>query len=339
MIKYTTGNLFESNAEAFVNTVNCEGYMGKGIAYQFKLKYPENNKSYISACKTGALRIGTLHSFKEKDTTIINFPTKNKWRAKSKMSYIEVGLDELIKLINTQNIKSIALPPLGSGNGGLIWADVKNLISKKLSPLSNTVDIIVYEPSRNYSVNAAVEPKLHTSALVLMDLKAHLNKFGALRLQKAAYFTNLFLEEEYFKFDKYKFGPYANSIAIISKDIKEYQKYHNVHTNEAYEILLKKLVSKKINDTLNRIEPALIKATEFVNNLPDDHQLECVSTIAFIVDKNPMITSEEIILRFNKWSKAKSERFSDDEIRKSIDYLISVGILESTLAGIVLSAA
>lgn len=143
MIKYTTGNLLKSSAEALVNTVNCEGYMGKGIAYQFKLQFPENNKDYVKACKSGKLTVGKLHYFKENGKLIINFPTKNKWRANSKMEYIEAGLDELIKLINIKGIKSIAIPPLGSGNGGLIWAEVKLLIEKKLSIINEDVHIYI----------------------------------------------------------------------------------------------------------------------------------------------------------------------------------------------------
>lgn len=130
MLTYTTGDLLKSGAEALVNTVNCEGYMGKGIAYQFKLQFPKNNEDYVRACKSGALAIGKLHYYKEKDKTIINFPTKNRWREKSHMEYIGKGLDQLVVLIQNLDLSSIAIPPLGSGNGGLIWAEVKLLIEK-----------------------------------------------------------------------------------------------------------------------------------------------------------------------------------------------------------------
>ena len=131
-----TGDLLQSSAEALVNTVNCEGYMGKGIAYQFKLKFPQNNIDYIKACKKGTLKPGQLHYYCENGKIIINFPTKDKWRNKSKIKYIEDGLDALILLIENLNIKSIAIPPLGSGNGGLIWLDVKRIISEKLEGIS-----------------------------------------------------------------------------------------------------------------------------------------------------------------------------------------------------------
>ncbi|WP_199798965.1 macro domain-containing protein [Clostridium tetani] len=97
-----------------------KGDRQKSHNIKFKLQYPENNIDYVKACKSGSLTIGKLHYFKERGKIIINFPTKNKWRAKSKIEYVEKGLDGLIKLIYLLNIKSIAIPPLGSGNGGLI---------------------------------------------------------------------------------------------------------------------------------------------------------------------------------------------------------------------------
>lgn len=130
MITYTTGNIFDSRAECLVNTVNCEGYMGKGIAYQFKLRFPENNRDYVRACKNGELQIGTIHSFSEDGKEIVNFPTKDKWREKSQMRYVENGFDRLVDFIKENSITSIALPPLGCGNGGLIWGDVKQVVEK-----------------------------------------------------------------------------------------------------------------------------------------------------------------------------------------------------------------
>lgn len=140
MIKYVKGNLLESEAECLVNTVNCEGVMGKGIAYQFKLKFPENNRDYIKACKSGALVIGKLHYWKEDGKVIINFPTKDTWRKKSEIEFIEKGLNELVLLIPKLGIKSIAIPPLGCGNGGLQWGEVKKLILNKIEKYENDYD-------------------------------------------------------------------------------------------------------------------------------------------------------------------------------------------------------
>lgn len=148
-IVFTKGNLLKSETEAIVNPVNCEGYMGKGLAYQFKLNFPENNKDYISACKDGRLQIGKVHYFLENNKIIVNFPTKDKWRQNSRVDYIEKGLDSLIELIEKINITSISIPPLGCGLGGLIWCEVKELILNKLSKLDNKVQIVIYEPIDN----------------------------------------------------------------------------------------------------------------------------------------------------------------------------------------------
>lgn len=335
---YTTGDLLKSSAEALVNTVNCEGYMGKGIAYQFKMQYPENNKDYVRACKSGELTVGKLHYFKEKGKIIVNFPTKNKWRANSRIEYINDGLDELIKLISQLNIKSIAIPPLGSGNGGLIWSEVKEIIETKLSVIDKMVDIFIYEPSKNYVSLPTIEPKLSMSALVLMEMKKDLNKFDTLRLQKTGYFTNIFAKEPYFEFKKHKYGPYANSIAIISRSIREFQKYHNVkNTQEAYKILYNKIVSEKIENKMKTLTPSILKATQYVNSIETNHELECIATVAFIIEKQNGLSEKEILQYFKNCSVDKATRFSNDDILEGINKLYNDGIIEKNLTGYVLA--
>lgn len=334
MIVYTTGDLLKSTAEALVNTVNCEGYMGKGIAYQFKLQYPENNTDYVKACKSGSLTVGKLHYFKERGKIIINFPTKNKWRASSKMEYVDDGLTELVKLIHDLNIKSIAIPPLGSGNGGLIWSEVKALIEKKLAVVNNNVEIVVYEPSTNYVAQPTVEPKLSTSALVLMEIKNRLQKFDTLRLQKTAFFLNIFSNTGYFKFKKHKFGPYDNAIAIISKSIKEFQQYHNVkNTQEAYNILYNKLVSDNVDSKLKELIPYIKKAADYVNSIETNNELECLATVLFLISESKTLTEEEVVKYFKGWSEDKAARFSEYDILTGINKLYNSNIIEKTLTG------
>lgn len=149
MFKYVIGDILKSSSDCIVNTVNCEGYMGKGIAYQFKLKFPENNESYKNACRNKSLTIGKLHCYVENNKTIINFPTKDKWRQKSKYEYIEKGMVELVNLLPKLDIHSIAIPPLGCGNGGLLWENVKKIILDSLKPLANDYEFVLYEPSKN----------------------------------------------------------------------------------------------------------------------------------------------------------------------------------------------
>jgi O-acetyl-ADP-ribose deacetylase (regulator of RNase III) len=334
MIIYTTGDLLKSTAEALVNTVNCEGYMGKGIAYQFKLQYPANNTDYVKACKSGSLKVGKLHYFKERGKVVINFPTKDKWRANSKMEYIDDGLTELVKLIHNLNIKSIAIPPLGSGNGGLIWSEVKALIEKKLAVVANGVEIFIYEPSTNYVSLPTVEPKLSTSALVLMEIKNKLQKFDTLRLQKTAFFVNIFANQGYFKFKKYKYGPYDNSINIISKSIKEFQQFHNVkNTQEAYNILYNKLVSEKVDSKLSELKPYISKAADYVNSIETNNELECLATILFLISEKKTLTEEEVVNYFKGWSEDKAAKFSENDILEGVNKLYDSNIIEKTLTG------
>src|SRR6266404_8625637 len=135
MIKEVTGNLLDANVEALVNTVSTVGVMGRGIALQFKQAFPENFRAYEAACKLGEVRLGRMFVF-ERDTLltlqnprfIINFPTKRHWRGKSRMQDIEAGLRDLVRVIKEERIRSIALPPLGCGNGKLPWRDVRERI-------------------------------------------------------------------------------------------------------------------------------------------------------------------------------------------------------------------
>ena len=133
MIHFITGNILDSTAEALINTVNTVGVMGKGIALQFKNQFPNNYKIYKKACDQKELKVGELLVTEEDSLLggkkiIINFPTKTHWRMPSEYEYIQSGLKALVKLIEEKKIKSVAVPPLGAGNGGLDWNRVKPII-------------------------------------------------------------------------------------------------------------------------------------------------------------------------------------------------------------------
>ncbi|MGG3838074.1 macro domain-containing protein [Paenibacillus thiaminolyticus] len=334
MITYTSGDLLKSDTEALVNTVNCEGFMGKGIAYQFKLQFPDNNKDYIKACQTGNLKIGKLHYTVEQGKIIINFPTKDKWRAKSKITYIEKGLDALVDLIEQLNIKSISIPPLGSGNGGLVWGEVKPLIERKLESVALKTDVFIYEPSQNYISRPTNEPKLSVSALVLMEIKNHLQKFNNLRLQKAAFMVDILSKNKYFKFQKHLYGPYDNSITIISRNIKAFQLYHNVKdTEEAKSILYNKIVSENVVSRYTILLPLIIRACTFINSIETDHELECLITILFLIDEDDTLLEEDIVNKYLAWSDDKADRFSKQEIRQGVETLLQANVIEKKLVG------
>lgn len=153
MIRFTQGNLFDANVDAIVNTVNTVGVMGKGIALMFKEKFPENYKAYTAACKRGEVEVGRMFVTPSPELSgprwIINFPTKKHWRHPSKLEWVIQGLDDLRAVIAAKAIRSIAIPPLGAGNGGLDWSHVRPHIESALGDLAD-VDVVVYEPTAKY---------------------------------------------------------------------------------------------------------------------------------------------------------------------------------------------
>lgn len=234
MIEFVRGNLLESKAEALVNTVNTVGVMGKGVALMFKEAYPENFKSYEAACKRKEVKTGRMFVTERQALRgprwIINFPTKEHWRGKSKMMWIETGLEDLKRVIVERNIRSIAIPPLGSGNGKLKWQDVRPRIEAALRVL-NDVSVTVYEPTdqyRNVSKRTGVEELTPARALVAELLRRYWIlgiECSLLEIQKLAYFlersiVKLGLENPLdlrFRADKY--GPYTPRLAHLIDEL------------------------------------------------------------------------------------------------------------------------
>ncbi len=223
MISYTQGNLLEADVDALVNTVNTVGVMGKGIALMFKENFPLNLKAYMAACKAGDVKVGHMFVTERRELLgpkwIINFPTKQHWRNPSKLEWIEKGLDDLKRVIREQEIRSIALPPLGSGNGGLDWPVVRKLIADKLGDLD--VEVVVYEPTaayQNVAKRTGVE-KLTPARAMVADLVRRYAVLGfecsLLEIQKLAYFAERSLaklgiqNDLDLRFEANRFGPYA----------------------------------------------------------------------------------------------------------------------------------
>lgn len=230
MIKYTTGNLLEADAEALVNTVNTVGVMGKGVALMFKDAFPENFKAYERACKNKEVRLGKMFVTERTNLIgpkwIINFPTKGHWKYPSKIEWIEQGLDDLRRVIEQHHIRSVAIPPLGSGNGGLKWTDVRPLIAEKLDNIEGTT-VFVYEPIAQYhnvAKRAGVE-KLTPPRAFIAELVRRYSIIGfectLLEIQKLGYFLErqveaLGLENRFnFEFSANKFGPYSSRLSHL----------------------------------------------------------------------------------------------------------------------------
>jgi O-acetyl-ADP-ribose deacetylase (regulator of RNase III) len=227
MIIFAQGNLLNADTEALVNTVNTVGVMGKGIALMFKEAFPDNFKTYEAACKSGDMRIGHMLVIERKDLIgpkwIINFPTKRHWRHPSKLEWIIEGLDDFKQVVMERGIKSVALPPLGSGNGGLAWEEVRPIIEAALQTMPE-VDFVVYEPTSKYqnvAKRSGVEKLTPTRALVAELVRRYWVlgiECTLLEIQKLAYFLersiqSLDVENPLdLRFAANRYGPYASRL-------------------------------------------------------------------------------------------------------------------------------
>jgi len=228
MIKFTQGNLLEAGTEALVNTVNTVGIMGKGIALMFRERFPDNFRRYAAACKAKEVRTGRMFTTEVRELDgprwIVNFPTKQHWRAPSKLEWIVEGLQDLRRFIVDNGLKSIAIPPLGSGNGGLDWAEVRPQIEAALGNLKG-VEILVFEPTEKYQNVAkrrGVE-KLTPARALIAELVRRYWVLGMecslLEIHKLAWFLERAIERLTpddnpldLRFSADKYGPYAERL-------------------------------------------------------------------------------------------------------------------------------
>jgi O-acetyl-ADP-ribose deacetylase (regulator of RNase III) len=227
MMKFVQGNLLEAPVEALVNTVNEVGVMGKGIALMFSEAFPENTKAYIEACRAKRVHVGHMFVTQNKGLVqphwIINFPTKKHWRGDSQIEWIRSGLLDLVRVIREKAIRSIALPPLGAGNGRLEWAEVRREIEMALGKLEG-IEILVFEPTRTYqnvSKNEGLE-KLTPARALIAELCRRYGVLGLectnLEIQKLAWFLQSSIIKTGLKdpldlrFVPNKYGPYAERL-------------------------------------------------------------------------------------------------------------------------------
>ncbi|CAO4184641.1 O-acetyl-ADP-ribose deacetylase (Regulator of RNase III), contains Macro domain [Methylorubrum populi] len=227
MITFTQGDLLDAPAEALVNTVNTVGVMGKGIALMFKEHFPENFRAYAAACKAGEVQTGRMFVTERGHLTgprwIINFPTKANWRFPSKMIWIEEGLADLRRVIEANAIRSVAIPPLGSGNGGLNWGDVRPRIEAALGDLPG-VEVIVYEPTTAYQniSKRSGQKSLTPARALVVELVRRYAVLGfecsLLEVQKLAYLLESAIETASIPnplklaFKAHRYGPYADRL-------------------------------------------------------------------------------------------------------------------------------
>ncbi|OMG60615.1 macro domain-containing protein [Brevundimonas sp. ZS04] len=337
MITFSKGDLLQSGAEAVINTVNCVGVMGKGIALQFKQAFPRNYDAYRRACDAGEVRLGEMFVFDTGSMInprwIINFPTKGHWKAKSRLSDIETGLEDLKRVILENGIRSIAVPPLGCGNGGLDWAEVEPVIRRALGDL-NEVDVRLFAPGAAPKVDemrvGTTRPYMSRGRALVLTL---LGLYGAagyrhslLEVQKLTYFLQAAGEDLKLGFQKYQYGPYAENLNHVLQRIEGHFIRGYGDRSQAAEIAVLEGGRREAEAYLAGDEAArdrLDRVAELIAGFETPYGLELLSTVHWVLvhDAEASGDPDRVVQAVHAWNSRKAAVMREPHIRTALDHL------------------
>ncbi|GAB3552277.1 type II toxin-antitoxin system antitoxin DNA ADP-ribosyl glycohydrolase DarG [Spirosoma fluminis] len=339
-ITFKTGNLFAETVDALVNTVNTVGVMGKGVALQFRDKYPENYRRYKEACARGEVKVGTMFITETGLLTpafIINFPTKEHWKGFSRLSYVEQGLDELIRDIPRLGIRSIAMPPLGSGNGGLQWSVVKPLIEDKLKALPD-VNFIVYEPSdaayQTPRTRTRPAPALTPLRAIVLNGLLRYKELGydltLLEIQKIVYLLQRLGLQFNLQFVREKYGPYAHNLRHVLNDLDGHY-LTGMKQNEARPFDVLQINPEKIGQIRDYIQfnctPEQQETQQQLHRLISGFEsplgMELLATVDMLLNEQPETRFDVTLLHqaVTNWNQRKATLMKPEYIAVTVDRL------------------
>jgi O-acetyl-ADP-ribose deacetylase (regulator of RNase III) len=353
LIEEAYGNLLEADAEALVNTVNTVGVMGKGIALQFKRAFPENFKEYEKACKRGELEPGMMlvHETRalKNPRYIINFPTKKHWKSRSKIGDIESGLVALRKAIIDHGIKSIAVPPLGCGNGGLDWSEVYPLIIDGLKDLSD-VRIMVYPPAgapaaSDMPVRTKRPRMTGTRAALLLAFETYMKRsiagglsdsgeMSIVEAQKAAYFLQVAGWPMNTDFTPSHFGPYAQTVNHFISHVEGHfiYGYGDGSTGSRATLTLDAdalAEAHQLLDSNTEFQATLKRFAQIVDGFEFPYGVELLSTVHYVVDnKATPPTVDEVVAEIKSWSLRKGRIFKREQASLAYSHLIDAQVVQ-----------
>ena len=343
MINYTKGDLLSSKAYALVNTVNVVGVMGKGIALHFKNMFPHNFEVYADACRRKEIQIGKMLVVKDcnpelGERLIINFPTKSHWRYPSKYNYIESGLRDLISVIRENHITSIAIPPLGCGNGGLDWSIVKRMIEDALSVIEN-VDIEVYEPSdevrsvlanQSYNLDATLTPARAMLLYAMFCYEANAERCSLFVANKLSYFYQILGEKEFERliFVPHFYGPYCRGVgsmlyAVNGKYIHGLEQMDR-KPFEALELDYgrKAEISAYVHEKLSASQRNHIRnLLRIIEGFESAYSMELLASVAYVRKNEPDIDIDTCVQKIQSWSDRKKIMFRPEHIEEAYKHL------------------
>lgn len=359
-MKVKIGDIFESKCMTTVNTVNCVGVMGKGIALEFKKRYPEMFSDYVKKCKAGQVKTGTPYVFDNNDgTKILNFPTKDHWRSPSRLSFVVEGLEWFVKNYEKYGITSVAFPPLGCGNGGLTWEIVGPVMYQKLKKLP--IDVEIYAPfgvsrneiTENFLAKTAVKDeafgksnlKVNPKWYLILEAVRELNgrtyslKVGRTIYQKICYVMTRNGVKTGFTFTKGNYGPYSsdvkNSITALA------------NANLIIEQTLGRMVSLSVSDRVVIQEEqfskeewyAMKKTVDLFGRVKSTDQAEMIATVLYSYDelksKEQKISDKDVYDFVMSWKPHwKQER--DYEVCDTIHNLAMLSLISVSHSNLLL---
>ena len=340
-IELRTGDILKADAEAIVNTVNCVGIMGRGIALQFKKAFPANFRAYARACDVGEVQPGTMFVYDTGAFTnpryIINFPTKRHWKGKSRIEDIESGLIALAQEVRERGIKSIAIPPLGSGLGGLDWSKVRPRIEAALRDVPN-LDLMIYQPNgAPEAVKSSKVPNMTPGRAALVTLmhrylQGLMDPFVTLiEVQKLMYFMQEAGQPLRLTYVKHHYGPYAKDLshvlnAVEGHFVAGYQDGGDQPDKELTivpgaipeaEAALKH--EQQTHDHFNRV-------ADLVDGFETPYGLELLATVHWVATREGADTPEKALVRIHNWNDRK-KAFTQRQVGIAFDTLKAKGWL------------
>lgn len=354
MISFTQGNLLDAEVDAVVNTVNTVGIMGKGIALMFKERFPTNFDAYALACKNNQVRIGTMFITESQDffgpRWIINFPTKTDWRVRTRLSWIKEGMQDLVRVIRENNIRSIAIPPLGCGNGGLDWQDVKPVIVSALEGVED-LNAIVYEPTRKYqnvAKRTGVKKLTPARALVAEIVRRYcvpdidcsileVQKLGWF-LQRGVNFLKL-ADPLQFEFSANRYGPYSHRLTKLLDSLDGSYLCCDKRLADAnpsdliwFNPSKKDLVHAYLHSgEAKKFLPALLWSSDVIDGFESPLGMELLATVDWLVEREKIKpTTASVLAGLGKWpggnaaGQRKLKIFDKRLIELALDHLNTV---------------
>jgi len=336
MIEIAKGNILEADAEALVNTVNCVGFMGKGIALQFKQAFPANFKAYQAACHAGQVVPGRMLIFDNgrliNPRYIINFPTKRHWRGKSRLADVRSGLKALIADIRRLGVHSIAVPPLGCGLGGLDWKKVRPIIEQAFSEAPD-VHVLLFEPVGTPDAKAIPvrtdRPRMTPARALfikLMDAYAALEYSRTLlEVQKLAYFLQEAGEPLRLKYEAGHYGPYATNLNKVLEVMEGHfiRGYGDQQKPDAEIELLPGAVEEATSFLVGKTESLarLERVAHLIEGFETPYGMELLTTVHWASRRGgpgaaaPARNAEEAVAQIHAWNPRKEQVFKAEHVR------------------------